>query len=103
MSGDGEKHDGLYWPENKDLDGNPVGPLLAQASYDRQDRKPLNGYYFRMLTEQGNQASGGARKYVLDGKMTGGFAFVAFPAAYRSSGVETFIVSQRGVIYEKDL
>ena len=97
------KHDGLYWPNAKNMDESPIGPYLAQASYDRQDRKPLRGYYFRILTEQGPKARGGARKYIVNGKMTGGFAFVAFPAEYRNSGVKTFIINQNDVVYEKDL
>jgi hypothetical protein len=76
---------------------------LAQASYDRSDRKPLHGYFFRILTEQGSKAPGGARQYVVNGRMTGGFAFVAFPAEYRASGVMTFVIGQNGVVYEKDL
>jgi hypothetical protein len=97
------QRNGLYWPEGKNLDESPIGPYLAQASFDRSDRKPLHGYYFRILTEQGPKASGGARKYIVDGKMTGGFAFVAFPAEYRSSGVMTFMVGPNNVIYEKNL
>ena len=97
------QRNGLYWPGSKEPDESPIGPYLAQASYNRSDRKPLRGYYFRILTEQGQQAPGGARKYIVDGKMTGGFAFVAFPAGYRVSGVMTFIVNQGGVVYEKDL
>lgn len=97
------KRDGLYWPNGKNVDESPIGPYLAQASFSRQDHKPLRGYYFRILTEQGQKARGGARNYIVNGKMTGGFAFVAFPAEYRSSGVKTFIVSQNDVVYEKDL
>lgn len=97
------QRDGLYWPGSKEPDESPIGPYLAQASYNRPDRKPLLGYYFRILNEQGPKAPGGARKYIVDGKMTGGFAFVAFPAEYRSSGVMTFIIDHDGVIYEKDL
>lgn len=101
-SGEGQR-DGLYWPGAKNPDESPIGPYLAQASFNRSDRKPMHGYYFRILNEQGPKAPGGARKYVVDGKMTGGFAFVAFPAEYRSSGVMTFIVGQDSVVYEKDL
>ena len=97
------KHDGLYWSDAKNPDDSPIGPYVARAAYNRSDRKPLHGYYFRILAEQGSKAHGGARKYMVDGKMTGGFAFVAFPAEYRSSGVETFIVNQDGKVYEKDL
>ena len=97
------QRNGLYWPGVKEPDESPIGPYLAQASYNRSDRKPLRGYYFRILTEQGKQAPGGARKYIVNGKMTGGFAFLAFPAEYRASGVMTFIVNQGGAVYEKDL
>jgi len=103
FNSDQGRRDGLYWPGSREPDESPIGPYLAQASFNRSDRKPLHGYYFRILTEQGPKALGGARKYIVDGKMTAGFAFVAFPADYRSSAVMTFIVDQDGVIYEKDL
>jgi len=64
---------------------------------------PYRGYYYRILTGQGENATGGAKSYIVNGKMTGGFAFVAYPAEYRSSGVMTFIVNQDGVVYQKDL
>ena len=97
------KHDGLYWEGAKTMDDSPVGPSLAQASLERSDRQPLHGYLFKILTSQGPKAPGGARNYVVNGKMTGGFAFVAFPADYRVSGVETFLICQGGEVYEKDL
>jgi len=98
------QHDGLFSPENgNDMDKNPIGPYLAEASYKRPDRTPFHGYYFLVLTAQGSHAHGGARNYIVDGKMTGGFAVVAFPSVYRSSGVKTFIVNQHGMIHEKDL
>ena len=103
LNSDQGEHDGLYWASSGSGEASPIGPYLAQASYDRSDRQPLGGYYFRTLTAQGRNAPGGARNYLVDGKMTGGFAFVAFPAEYPSSGVKTFIVNQDGVIYEKDL
>ena len=83
-------------------------PLIAyahgKAPKDQVgDPVPFNGYFFRILTSQGPHAPGGAKNYVVDGKMTGGFAFVAYPAEYRSSGVMTFIVDESGTIYEKDL
>ena len=65
--------------------------------------KPFNGYYFQVLTKQGEQAAGGAKDYIVDGKMTGGFAFLAYPAEYRVSGIMTFIICQDGVVYQKDL
>ena len=64
---------------------------------------PYRGYYYHILTRQGKNAPGGAKSYIVNGKMTGGFAFVAYPAEYRSSGVMTFIVNQDGVVYQKDL
>ena len=64
---------------------------------------PFNGYYFRILTAQGNNAEGGAKSYLVNGKMVSGFAFVAYPAIYRSTGVTTFIVNQNGIVYQKDL
>ena len=102
------KHDGLYWKTAENEPQCPVGPLLAQAVYDDETKSrgaqpvPFRGYYFHILTRQGKNAPGGARLYLVDGKMTG-FAFVAFPAVYRSSGVKTFLVSEDGVVYEKDL
>lgn len=64
---------------------------------------PYHGYFYRIISAQGAAAPGGARSYVVDGKVTGGFALVACPAEYRTSGVMTFIVNQSGVIYQKDL
>lgn len=98
------QHDGLFSAANgSDESSNAIGPYLAQASYERSDRMPFHGYFFRVLTAQGPHAHGGARNYIVDGKMTGGFAVVAFPAVYRSSGVKTFLVNEHGHIYEKDL
>jgi hypothetical protein len=64
---------------------------------------PFSGYYFRLLTGQGEDAPGGAKSYIVNGAMTGGFAFVAYPAEYGSSGVMTFAVGQDGTVYQKDL
>jgi hypothetical protein len=64
---------------------------------------PFHGYYFRILTKQGAAAKGGARDYVVGGKLTRGFAFVAYPAEYRNSGVMTFVVNQPGIVYQQDL
>jgi hypothetical protein len=98
------QHDGLFSPASgSDNDSNAIGPYLAQASYDRSDRDPFHGYFFRILTAQGPHAHGGTRNYIVNGKMTGGFAIVAFPTAYRSSGVKTFIVNRDGRIFQKDL
>lgn len=102
------RHNGLYWKDAANEVDSPLNPLIAYAygkSPDDQggDQYPFNGYFFRVLTRQGPHAPGGAKNYVVDGKMTAGFAFVAYPAEYRSSGVMTFIVSESGATYEKDL
>ena len=102
------KRDGLYWKTAENEPQSPIGPLLAQAVSDDETKArgavpvPFRGYYFHILTRQGKNAPGGQRLYLVDGKMTG-FAFVAYPAVYRSSGVKTFLVSEDGVVYEKDL
>jgi hypothetical protein len=101
-------HNGLYWQGADDEADSPINPLIAYARQNLPadqvgQHVPFNGYMFRILTSQGRHAPGGAKKYVVDGKMSAGFAFVAYPVEYRSSGVMTFIVDQSGTIYEKDL
>jgi hypothetical protein len=102
------RHDGLYWHGAYDEFDSPVNALIAYAHGTGSTNKvgdpvPFNGYFFRILKSQGPHAPGGAKGYVVDGVMTGGFAFIAYPAEYRSSGVMTFIVDESGAIYEKDL
>jgi hypothetical protein len=104
------QHNGLYWKAADGEPPSPIGPLVAQAvvegyaaKSEEGSRTPYRGYYFRVLTRQGKNGPGGAKNYVVDGKMTAGFALVAFPAEYRSSGVMTFIVGEDGVVYQKDL
>ena len=103
------QHDGLYWKAADGESESPVGPLLASAVAEgfAKGREgapiPFRGYYFHALTRQGKNAPGGAKSYIVNGKMTEGFAFVAYPAEYGSSGVMTFIVNEDGVIYQKDL
>jgi hypothetical protein len=102
------RHNGLYWPARRGEPRSPLGVLVAQASeqgYRRQGEgpSPLHGYYFRILEGQGKAANGGAFEYVVNGEMTRGFALVAWPVHYEESGVMTFIVSQDGVGYERDL
>src|SRR5271166_3346011 len=102
------KQNGLYWKTAEGETESPIGPLVAYATgqgYGGQHDtpQPFHGYYYRMLTAQGANAKGGAKSYIVDGKMTGGFAFVAYPAEYRNSGVMTFVVDTQGVIYENDL
>ena len=99
------KKDGLYWPS--DANDSPLGQLAAGASAEGykagSEPQPYHGYYYRILTKQGSSAPGGALSYVVNGKMIGGFALVAYPANYRNSGVMTFIVSHAGTVYQKDL
>ena len=102
------KHNGLYWKTSDNEPPSPVGPLLALAAgqgYTRSqgEPKPFHGYFYRLLTKQGSAVKGGARDYAVNGLLTKGFAFIAYPAEYRNSGVMTFIVNQDGVVYEKDL
>ena len=102
------KRDGLYWATMADEPPSPWGPLVARArgeGYKREGSKPIpyHGYYYKMLTGQGPNAPDGAYDYVVRGKMIGGFAMVAYPAQYGSSGITTFIVNHDGVVYQKDL
>ncbi|HZD31757.1 MAG TPA: DUF2950 domain-containing protein [Candidatus Angelobacter sp.] len=100
--------DGLYWAVKTGEPPSPMGDLAAQAEavgYQREKtpNAPFMGYYFRVLTEQGPAAPGGARSYIVDGNMSDGFALIAYPAKYGYSGVMTFIVNQSGIVYQKDL
>jgi len=104
------KEDGLYWPAGPGQKRSPLGDMVADAAEegrpvggDRAQPSPFNGYYFRILTGQGAAATGGAKSYIVNGRMSGGFALIAWPAQYDASGVMTFIVNQDGVIREKDL
>ena len=102
------KKDGLYWKSDENERPSPIGPLLVSAAGEGYTRKegqptPFHGYYYRILTKQGPAAKGGARNYMMNGELVRGFAFVAYPAEYRNSGVMTFIVGEDGVVYQKDL
>ena len=102
------KHNGLYWKTDDSEPPSPIGPLIVSAVSEGYTAKqgtptPYHGYYFRILTKQGSAAKGGARDYLVNGKLTRGFAFVAYPAQYRNSGVMTFVVNEDGVVYQKDL
>jgi hypothetical protein len=106
---DAGQRNGLYWKAAAGEAQSPIGPLVASAAAEGYPNNPdtaqtpYRGYFYRILTRQGKNASGGAKNYMLNGQMTEGFAFVAYPAEYRSSGVMTFIVGPDGVVYEKDL
>jgi hypothetical protein len=101
------QHNGLYWKAAEGEPQSPIGPLVASAfAKDKSPggaATPYRGYYYLILTRQGKNGPGGAKNYIVNGKMTEGFAFVAYPAEYRSSGVMTFIVNEEGVVYQKDL
>ena len=107
---DSGKRDGLYWDDPTGKHPSPLGPFLAAADAEGYTKpeagaapRPYHGYFYRALTAQGPHAPGGARSYVRDGKMTGGFALLGYPAEHGSSGVMSFIVGPEGVVYQKDL
>jgi len=102
------KKDGLYWDSKEREDESPLGPFIAKAGYSiekkyKRSPKPYFGYYYRILKAQGSNAPGGAYDYMVNGNMMLGFAFVAWPARYGSSGIMTFQVNQSDIVYEKDL
>ena len=101
------KKDGLFWPASRGEEESPLGELVAEATAQGYrvggGRTPYHGYYFKILTKQGPAAPGGELDYIVNGKMIGGFALVAYPAEYRNSGVMTFIVNHTGDIFQKDL
>jgi hypothetical protein len=104
------QQNGLYWKAENGQPQSPIGPQVAAAVAEGYtDKKegaaatPYRGYLYGVLTQQGSHGPGGAKSYIVDGKMTGGFAFIAYPAAYRSSGVMTFMICPNGVVYRKDL
>ena len=106
----GRRRDGLYWPTSPGKPQSPLGPLVAEAraagyapGTGRRRPHPYYGYYFRILSAQGPHAPEGARSYLVDGHMTGGFALLAYPATYGDSGIMTFIVNQDGIVFEKNL
>jgi hypothetical protein len=102
-------HNGLYWEAAAGEPQSPIGPLMAAAlakghvGHQEGAKTPYRGYYFRILTRQGKSAQGGPRSYAVKGKLTRGFAIVAYPAEYRSSGVMTFMVDRKGEVLQKDL
>ena len=102
------KRNGLYWDSSPGQPQSPLGPLAAYATAEGYNARPdahapFHGYFFRMLKGQTSKTPGGARPYVVNGQMTGGFAFVAYPAEYGNSGVMTFMINQDGVLLQKDL
>lgn len=107
LRSDSGRRNGLYWETIANEPQSPAGPFLAAASAEgyseKSEGQPYHGYLFRMLFSQGPQASGGAREYLRDGQLTGGFGLLAWPVEYGRSGVMTFMVNQDGVVWQKDL
>ena len=103
-------HDGLYWPAAADAPQSPFAPVVARAdeegyagAFTGTRPIPYQGYYFRVVKAQGVNTPEGAKNYVKSGKMTEGFALIAWPSRYGSSGIMTFEVSQDGIVFQKDL
>jgi Protein of unknown function (DUF2950) len=99
------KHDGLSWQNPDGSHGGPVGEVVAKTIEEGYTSKsaPYHGYYFKTLKGQGPAAPLGQLDYVVNGVMIGGFALVAWPAEYHVTGVQTFLVSYDGTVYQKDL
>ena len=110
LKSDPGKRNGLYWAPQEGEESSPLGQLIANARAegyasdgDKNNPEPYHGYHYRILTAQGNSAPGGAYDYIVNGRMIGGFAVVAYPAEQGNSGVMTFIVNHDGLVYQKDL
>ena len=104
------KRDGLYWPTQPGEPTSPLGPLVAEAvgagygaSPAGEGPRPFHGYLYKILTAQGDQAPGGAMSYLKEGRLTQGVALLAWPARYGHSGIMTFQVNHKGMVYERDL
>jgi hypothetical protein len=102
------RQDGLYWKAGPEERTSPLGDLMARAAAEGYEEnksgvQPFWGYYFRVLTAQGAAAKGGARSYIVNGEMSGGFGLIAYPAEYGRGGIMTFVVNQDGIVYQKDL
>jgi len=103
------KKDGLYWPVTENEPASPFGPVVAEAHVEGYHHhagagpQPFHGYYFRILTRQGDAAPGGEMNYLSQGNLTGGFALVAYPENWDQSGIMTFIVNQEGKVYQQNL
>ena len=113
LRSDSGKKNGLFWKAAPGEEGSPLGELVAKARMEGYKKKkaafkeerpsPFHGYYFKILTRQGKNASGGKYNYIINGNMVGGFALAAFPSNWGKSGVMTFIVNQQGKVYQKNL
>ena len=112
LRSDPGKRNGLFWRHAQGEAASPLGELVAQARIEgykkektvfKEQPVPFHGYYFKILTKQGEHASGGKYDYIINGNMVGGFGLVAFPSDWGKSGVMTFIVNQQGKVYQKNL
>jgi hypothetical protein len=99
------QRDGLYWASDSEDEQSPMGEIVARALAEgyTDKRAPYHGYYFKVLTAQGPHASGGEKSYLDNGQMTKGFALIAWPAVYGTSGIMTLVVDKTGIVYQKDL
>lgn len=97
------KHDGLYWPDAPGARPSPLGQEFVDAVSKSPRDSGFHGYRFKLLRSQGAQAPGGAYSYVVHGKLFGGFAVLAWPAKYGDTGIESFMVSHAGQLYQRDL
>jgi hypothetical protein len=105
------KKNGLYWPTAEGEPPSPVGPFVARAAAEGYHKResadspppPYHGYCYRLLTAQGEHAQGGAMNYLVNGRLIGGFAVVAYPAEYGNSGIMTFMTNHDGIVYQRDL
>jgi Protein of unknown function (DUF2950) len=102
------QQNGLYWDPSQGTPRSPLGPMIVYASAEGykikpDQHQPFHGYYYVLLTGQGPGAIGGAKSYLVNGKMTGGYAVVAYPANYGDSGIMTFMFNQDGPLIQKDL
>ena len=102
------KQDGLYWPVSQTQATSPLGnlselPKASFGSYPPQEPLTIDGYSLRVLTAQGDDAQGGAKNYVVNGKMIGGFGILATPIKYGETGIMTFMINREGIVYEQDL
>jgi hypothetical protein len=113
LRSDPGKRNGLFWKHAPGEEVSPLGELVARAWHEGYKKgkaafrgkapTPFHGYYFKLLTSQGEKAPGGKYNYIINGNMVGGFALVAFPSTWGRSGVMTFIVNQQGKVYQKNL
>jgi hypothetical protein len=112
LRSDPGKRNGLFWRHAQGEAASPLGELVAQARIEgykkeksvfKEQPVPFHGYYFKILTKQGEHTPGGKYDYIINGNMVGGFGLVAFPSNWGKSGVMTFIVNQRGKVYQKNL